>query len=53
MLFAIILTLFIILLFFFVIGTYVLGKPEDPLGSIKNVIDHTTKAWKGTEWHNF
>ncbi len=47
MLFGLILVVFLAILFFYVIGTYLLAKPEDPVGSIKNVIDHTVSAYKG------
>ena len=45
--FDLILVIFLIILFFYVLGTYMLAKPEDPVGSLKNVIDHTVDAFKG------
>ena len=45
--FGIILIIFLIILFFYVIGTFLLAQPTKPIESIKNVVDHTTKAFKG------
>ncbi len=45
--FGLILIIFLAILFFYVIGTFLLAQPHKPIESIQNVVEHTVQAYKG------